>query len=137
MSDWRLTSGSEDYKEALAATTSLGAPAVGFAKLDEFGDTKEAVRAIIKQNNLLIQLLVQIKQDLDDCKTTINEVQRKLAANKEPESHITDAISNLEANLHKLSLGEPVKQKPRPKGPIYVFKDPLKILEEEKKKGSK
>ena len=135
MSDWRLTASSDDYKEALTATTSLGAPAAGFVKQEEVaGDRTAAINTIIKQNNLLIQLLVQTKQDLDDCKTTINEIQRKLAAQKEPESQITDAISNLEANLKKLSLGETVKPKPRPKGPIYVFKDPLKILEEEKKK---
>ena len=106
MSDWHLTSGSDDYKEALAATTSLGAPAVGFVKLHEAGDTKEAIKTIIKQNNLIIKLLVQTKQHLNDCKTTINEIQRKLAARKEPDSNITDVIANLEANLQKLSLGE-------------------------------
>lgn len=137
MSDWRLTSGSDDYKEALTATTSLGAPAVGFAKLEDVTDRNEAVKTIIKQNNTLIQLLVQIKQELDDCKASVKEIQQKLITQKEPKSQITDAISNLEANLKRLSLGEPAKPKPRPKGPIYVFKDPLKILEEEKKKGSK
>ena len=137
MSDWCFTSSSDDYKEALAATTSLGAPAVGFVRLDEVGDTKETIKTIIKQNNRLIQLLVQTKQDLDDCKTTINEIQRKLTTQKGPESHITDAISNLEANLRTLSLGEPAKPKPHLKSSIYVFKDSLKILAEEKKKGSK
>ena len=127
MNDWSITAKTEPYKKALAVTESLGDPAVGFVKPTEV--THGATSTILKQNNTIIQLLVKISEDLEDIKRVVAD---KTSAGTS--SDISKSLADLQNNFEKLSLGEPVKPKPKPKGPLFVFKDPLKIFEEEKKK---
>ena len=132
MTDWRYTAKTQPYLDALTATESIEEPAVGFVKPTE---QKSNITAAIKQNNTILQLLVKISEDLSDCKDAIKDIKRVVAEKSAGTSaDIPKTIEELEKSLKKLSLGEPIKRKPKPAAPFYVFKDPKKIFEEEKKK---
>ena len=134
MNDWHLTSQTEQYKGALIATNSIEESAVGFAKPSEV--SQKATSIILKQNNTIIQLLVKISEDIADCREAISDIKRVVAdkSSAGTSSDISKSIADLQKNFQKLSLGDPVKPKSRPIGPLFVYKDPLKIFEEEKKK---
>ena len=72
MSNWRITSKSSSYLEALKATDSIEELAVGFANPTE---TPKGTSTLIKQNNTIIQLLVKFKEELEDCKTAIRRIE--------------------------------------------------------------
>jgi hypothetical protein len=137
MNDWLITKRTEIYKDALKATESIEAPPEGFVKPTEV--SQKATAALIKQNNTIIQLLVKISENLDDCLETVKDIKKVVAEKSAGTSSDISAktIEDLEKNLQKLSLGEPIlKPKPKP-APFYVFKDPQKVFEEEKRKASK
>jgi hypothetical protein len=135
MSNWRITSKSSSYIEALKATESIEEPSVGFVKPTE---SIKGTTTIIKQNNTIIQLLVKISEGVEDCKESIQNIRKVVAeqASAGTKSDITSTIEELQKNLNKLSLGEPVPRPKKKEVPFFVFKDPLKIFEEEKKKSS-
>ena len=134
MNDWRLSSRTEAYLNALRATESIEAPAEGFVK--PIDSNQKATITLIKQNNTIIQLLVKISENLEDCLDTVKDI-RKVVAEKSAgtTSGVSDKVlEDLQRGLQKLNLGE-VNPKPKQKpAPFYVFKNPAKILEEEKRK---
>ena len=136
MSNWRVTARTEHYLDALKATESIEVPAEGFATPSS---SQKPPSTIIKQNNTIIQLLIKISEKLDDCLGTVTDI-KKIVTDKSAgtSSGITEkVVEDLEKSLQKLNLGEVIpKPKPKP-APFYVYKDPVKILEEEKRKASK
>ena len=129
MNDWSITAKTEPYKKALAATESLGDPAVGFINPKEVPQGTTTTSTVIRQNNTIIQLLVKISEGIEDIKKVVTD-----RTSTGTSSDISRSLADLQNNFQKLSLGEPIKPKPKPKGPLFVFKDPLKIFEEERKK---
>ena len=83
--------------------------------------------------------MVKISEKLDDCLDTVRDI-KKIVTEKSAgtSSNISEKVlEDLEKSLQKLNLGEIIpKPKPKP-APFYVYKDPVKILEEEKRKASK
>ena len=133
MNDWRITSQTEPYRNALIVTESLEEPAIGFVRPT---GTQKSTTAILKQNNTIIQLLVNISKDLSDCKEAIQDIKRVVAEKSAGTSlDILKALDDLQKGFQKLSLDEPIKPKVK-KASFYVFKDLLKIFEEEKRKAS-
>ena len=137
MNDWRLSAKTETYKNALKATESIDQPAEGFVKPTE--PNNRVTITLIKQNNTIIQLLVRLSEDFEQSLETLKDIKRAVTDTSANTSSSVSAkaIEDLEKSLQRLNLGESTpKQKPKP-APFYVFKDPLKILEEEKKKAAK
>jgi hypothetical protein len=97
---------------------------------------KVAPITIIKQNNTIIQLLVKLKEDLEDCKTAIRRLET--AKTKEPDTeNLTQSIDDLQKGLQKLSLGEPTVRKiKKPTGQFFVYKNPKEIFDAVKKNES-
>jgi hypothetical protein len=132
MSDWRLTAESSIYKEALKATKSIEEPAYGFTKPSDI--TRNTTSAIIKQNNTIIQLLVKLREDLEDCKVAIRRIEAAKARASEPED-LTVSIQELQKDLQKLNLGEPSEKKIRkPTDNLFIFKNPKHIFDSVKNK---
>ena len=136
MSNWRVTARTEHYLDALKATESIEVPAEGFIKPS---DSQKPPSTIIKQNNTIIQLLIKISENLENCVDTVKDI-KKIVTEKSAgtSSNISEKVlEDLEKSLQKLNLGE-IIPKPKPKPALfYVYKDPIKILEEEKRKASK
>ena len=136
MSNWRISSKTEAYLDALRATESIEVPAEGFATPSS---SQKPPSTIIKQNHTIIQLLIKISEKLDDCLGTVKDIKGVVTERTAgTSSGITEkVVEDLEKSLQKLNLGEIVpKPKPKP-AHFYVYKDPVKILEEEKRKASK
>jgi hypothetical protein len=134
MNDWRLTAKTEAYQNALKATESIEEPAEGFTKPTAVN--QRATSTLIKQNNTIIQLLIKISENLDDCLDTVKDIKRVVAEKSAgTSSSISErTLEDLQKSLERLNLGEVVpKPKPKP-APFYVFKNPTKIFEEEKRK---
>lgn len=113
---------SRAYTEALLETDSLGKPPQGFVKESDLGSGQLSIlKTISKQNNTIIELLIQLHKKLD-----------KFQIEKETQKSIDD----ISEQLAQLSLGTKTETKtsPKKKYPFFVFKDPLLILEEEKLK---
>ena len=107
MNDLRNTVRSSIYLEALKATETLEEPAQGFVKPAE---CTKGTTTVIKQNNTIIQLLVKIQEELEDCKISIKRLEA--AKTKVPETeNLTQSIDDLQKDLQKLSLGEPSVRK--------------------------
>lgn len=73
---YQQTASSSTYIEALQATENLEPPALGFVKPSE--GAKGAIGsslALIKQNNTIIQLLVRVSEEIDDCKTDLERIK--------------------------------------------------------------
>lgn len=136
MNDWRLSTRTEAYQNALKATESIEEPAEGFIKPSS---TPKATSTLIKQNNTIIQLLIKISENLDDCLDKVKDIRRVVTEKSAgTSSGVSEKVlEDLEKSLQKLNLGEIVpKPKPKP-APFYVYKNPTKIFEEEKRKASK
>ena len=115
MNDWLITKRTEIYKDALKATESIEGSPEGFVKPTEV--SQKATAALIKQNNTIIQLLVKISENLDDCLGTVKDIKKVVAKKSAGTSSDISAktIEDLEKNLQKLNLGEPIrKSKPKP-----------------------
>ena len=136
MNNWRLSTRSEAYQNALKATESIEEPAEGFIKPSS---TPKATSTLIKQNNTIIQLLIKISENLDDCLDKVKDIRRVVTEKSAgTSSGVSEKVlEDPEKSLQKLNLGEIVpKPKPKP-APFYVYKNPTKIFEEEKRKASK
>jgi hypothetical protein len=122
MSDWRQTLNSAIYQEALSATESIEEPPCGFVKPRDTDKTTTAI-ALIKQNNTLIQLLVKIKEDLEDCKDAIKDCReaiKRIEAAKTPAVHLNNTIEELQKGLQNLKFGE--RKTPKEKVPFTYSK---------------
>nr|AWK49025.1 ORF2 [Taro bacilliform virus] len=102
-----------DYTKALEETKSLGDPAVGFYEVPTTVGTTTGLSAILKQNNAIIHLLLSLHEKVD-----------KLSSKA--------SVDDLASKLSKLSIKEsPVV---KTKTPLFVYKSPRLILEEERHK---
>ena len=125
MTDCRVTERTEPYRSALAATEIFGNPAVGFVNPTE--ETQKATTVIIKQNNTIIQLLVKISEAIQDIKRVVAEKSAGTSLD------ISKSLEDLQKGFQQLSIGEPIPKPKKKETPLYVFKDPNKIIEEEKR----
>nr|USH10138.1 ORF2 [Gulupa bacilliform virus A] len=130
--NWKSTVASSTYQEALAATEAIQSPSVGFAKSSQ--TPQENFSNIIKQNNLIIQLLVKTSEEVQDLREQVNQLKVLIRRKEDtPKEDLEGAIESLTKRLGKLPAGETSKpQKKKP--PFYVYKDPYLIFEEEKRR---
>lgn len=122
------TASTSAYKEALTATEQIEEPALGFVKPRDHNreGIQRSVTAVTKQNNTLIQLVVNLHEKIN----TLEEKIEKLR--KEP-LQSTGISADLITKLENLTIQE--REKPKePRGKRLVFKDPLEIIKAEKKK---
>ncbi|KAJ1685057.1 hypothetical protein LUZ63_016447 [Rhynchospora breviuscula] len=111
-------------------SNTLEEPSLGFVKPSEA--MQRGTSTIIKQNNAIIQLLVKIKKELKDCKDQIRELRRAEAPGG---SDTSEALEQIQNQLKNLSLGPPsTSKRPTITDKFFVYRDPKKIYEEEKKK---
>lgn len=125
---------SPEYQEAVKVTEEIESPSLGFIRpSDHKAGVNSQNTAIIKQNNTLIYLVIKQAQRLEEIGESIERLKRNIEAlvRKESEpAELDEAIKGLTQRLESLTVSgkAPVGGK---KGPIYVFKDPNKIFEEE------
>lgn len=124
------------YLTALSATESIEAPAVGFAKPSEPKTPFEGQKLLIKQNNTIIALLVNLQQQLQEAQEDIAIIKRVQAHIKEQPAtskELEGSIEELTKRIGGLNLGaNPII--PKKKGVIRVYKNPSDILRQEKGK---
>ncbi|KAJ4759621.1 ORF II [Rhynchospora pubera] len=135
MSDWRLSANNTIYKEALKATKTIHQPAVGFVKPQDI--TGRAIEVQFKQNNTIIQLLLKLTEEVEDLKAVVKKIEASKGKKVTQPDDLTNSLDQIQQQLQKLSLGEPSKPTiPKPKGKLFVFKNPKEIFEAEKKKAA-
>ncbi|KAJ4770512.1 ORF II [Rhynchospora pubera] len=135
MSDWHLSANSTIYKEALKATETIHLPAVGFVKPQDI--TGRAIDVQFKQNNTIIQLLLKLTEEVEDLKAVVKKIEATKGKEVTQPDDLTDSLDQIQQQLQKLSLEEPSKSAvPKPKGKLFVFKNPKEIFEAEKKKAA-
>lgn len=133
MTDWRITAATKSYKDSLIFTESIDSPSVGFLK----PAPGVGLAAVIKQNNTLIQLLVSVSEKLEDIQTELTNLRKEVVSHGK--SHATPdnldpILDEIQKKLEGFHIGEPQTKFPKKKSPFYVFTDPLKIYEAEKRK---
>jgi hypothetical protein len=129
-------SDSPAYQLALEEVASYETT-VGFKKPELGLPGGDQSRIIIQQNNVIIQLLVNLHKRVGALENQVQII--KGAKNKRIEGSPVeeDDLSKIISKLDNLSLGPTDQRTPQKKGIFYAFKDPYKIFEEEKNKGSK
>ncbi|KAJ4754773.1 ORF II [Rhynchospora pubera] len=134
MSDLRLSANSTIYKEALKVTEIIHL-AVGFVKPQDI--TGRAIDAQFKQNNTIIQLLLKLTEEVENLKAVVKKIEVSKGKEVTQPDDLTDSLDQIQQQLQKLSLGEPSKPAiPKPKGKLFVLKNPKEIFEAEKKKAA-
>nr|AVM13464.1 ORF2 [Taro bacilliform virus] len=102
------------YTKSLEETKILGDPSIGFTEIPTAAiGTATGFSTLYKQNNTIINLLISLHKKVDS-------LSRK-----------TD-VDELATELSKLTIKETPKVKA--KTPLYVYKSPRLILEEERHK---
>lgn len=132
--NWLKQSESTHYIKAVKATESIESPAQGFVRPVEFKSTHDLNKALIKQNNTLISLLLNLHEQIQELKTQFQQLRRAAEAPvpgtaKELES----SIEELSKKLSGLSLGAD-QVIPKKRGKILIFKNPSDILQQERSK---
>lgn len=122
---------SESYQGALRATEQIEPPAIGFAKPSEYQGAFAGNTAIIKQNNMQIQLLFHIAESLKEIQRDLQIIIRNQAQSSDASAEVIPEA--LIFKLQNLSLG-PSDRKKEPRGKLTVFQDPYKLLKEEQAK---
>ncbi|GKA14069.1 hypothetical protein Tco_0979705 [Tanacetum coccineum] len=97
-----------DYVEARQATEEIETPSIGFAAPCEFKEgTIKTLRAIIKQNNTILYLLVKqgeevrsIREELIEVKERLKELEKQEAAPQE----FGEAVADLTKRLEKIGI---------------------------------
>lgn len=131
MSNYTNTQNTQAYTQAVQATDSIEAPAVGFAKPADHRGGTSGTTVLIMQNNTQIQLLVRIIEEIKTLEAEIKVLKDQVSKQKGVQLP-DDITSELSAQLARLSL-KPQAQREK-KGILKVFKDPFVILQEEKQK---
>lgn len=129
---WTQTSQSSTYQEGLKALESYEPPAVGFVR-PKIDTLSVLAGKIVKQNNFIIQLLVNISERIENCEENIKSLKAAVEKGKAPATEdFSKNLEHLTQQLDKIRVSEGVKPAPK-ESKIYVHKDPYKIFEEEKK----
>ncbi|KAJ1685811.1 hypothetical protein LUZ63_017201 [Rhynchospora breviuscula] len=135
MSDWRLSANSTIYKEELKATETIHPPAVGFVRPQDI--TGRTTEVQFKQNNTIIQLLLKLTEEVEDLKVAVKRLETVKGKEVTQPDDLFDSLDQIQQQLQKLSLGEPNKPAvPKPKGKLFVLKNPKEIFEAEKRKAA-
>ncbi|AAA03170.1 ORF2 [Cacao swollen shoot Togo B virus] len=118
------------YQEALKEAEKVDPPAVGITT--STGVTAvQGFKTVIKQNNVQICLLAVIADKLEE----LIQDQKKARKDKAKEVAIPEDLITKLQGLSIQEKGEAkVTRKPEPKGTLFGFKDPYKILAAEKAK---
>nr|ASG91895.1 ORF2 [Cacao swollen shoot virus] len=118
------------YQEALKEAEKIDPPAIGLTTSS--GVTAvQGFRTVIKQNNVQICLLAAIADKLEE----LVQDQKKARKDKAKEVAIPEDLITKLQGLSIQEKGEAkVTRKPEPKGTLFGFKDPYKILAAEKAK---
>ncbi|KAD6454440.1 hypothetical protein E3N88_09146 [Mikania micrantha] len=123
---------SSEYQEAIRAIEETESPSLGFVKPSDYKTGATSLSsAIIKQNNTLIYLLIKQAQRLEEFEEEVGNLRRNIEALGKREAgpaNLEESIEGLTKRIDNLSIKAPTKVK---QGPIYVFKDPNKIFQEE------
>nr|QJC63535.1 putative nucleic acid-binding protein [Cacao swollen shoot virus] len=121
---------SPSYQEALKEAEKVDPPAVGLTSTGKV-TALDGLRTVIKQNNVQICLLASIADKLEE----LVQDQKKARKDKAKEVAIPE---DLITKLQGLSIQEKsetkITKKPEPKGTLFGYKDPYKILAAEKAK---
>lgn len=131
MTDWKITAATKSYKQSLASTESLDPPSVGFLRPVQGIN----ISSVLKQNNTIIQLLVSISERLEDVQADLSKLRKEVTEKGKAQvvsENLDPILDELQKKLEGLHIGEPKPQKK--KSPFFVYKDPLKIYESEKRK---
>lgn len=131
MTDWKITAATKSYKQSLASTESLDPPSVGFIRPVQGIN----ISSVLKQNNTIIQLLVSISERLEDVQADLSKLRKEVTEKGKAQvvsENLDPILDELQKKLEGLHIGEPKPQKK--KSPFFVYKDPLKIYESEKRK---
>lgn len=131
---YKDTERSSIYRDAIAAVQDLDPPAVGFNKADQ--SIGPALSKIVKQNNLLIQVLVKTSEEIVSLRIDLEDLSVKLESrsSRKAKSEIEDSLDALQHQLEKLTIqseSDSVKIPKRKEFPFHVVKDPLQIYKEE------
>ncbi|KAK7329172.1 hypothetical protein VNO77_23322 [Canavalia gladiata] len=123
-SSWISKSTDLSYIEALKSTNSLGEPSEGFIRATDSFTTNKGIQCIIKQNNLLIDLIIQLHQKVDDISQRIGkEGLKALPFTASPEGsdqsdravRLAKELSAIQNSLQNLSFAKtsgPIIPKP-------------------------
>lgn len=68
MSEWVKQTEDASYLKAVKTTESLDSPAVGFIKTTELKSTFDFQKVLVRQNNTLISLIVDLNSQIQDLK---------------------------------------------------------------------
>lgn len=113
------------YLEALKRLSQFDSPCEGLVHPAE-ESTGTKIQKILKQNNCIIDLLVQVHEKLE-------KLQEKLDSQQTVVKELPE-IEDLITKLSNLSLGTKSSYPARREAPFYVFKDPKIIWKEERAK---
>lgn len=133
MTDWRIAAATKSYRNSLISTESIDPPSIGFLR----PAPGVGLAAVIKQNNTLIQLLVSVSEKLEDIQTELTILKKEVV--DKGKSHVTPEnldpiLDEIQKKLEGFHIGEPKSKPLKKKSPFFVFTDPLKIYEAEKRK---
>nr|QJC63502.1 putative nucleic acid-binding protein [Cacao swollen shoot virus] len=118
------------YQEALKEAEKVDPPAVGLTNTGKV-TALDGLRTVIKQNNVQICLLASIADKLEEL------VQDQKKARKEKAKEVAipeDLITKLQGLSIREKGESKITKKPEPKGTLFGYKDPYKILAAEKAK---
>nr|AIK01819.1 ORF2 [Piper yellow mottle virus] len=123
------TSSTSAYTEALKATEQIEEPAHRFVKPRDHNreGIQKSVTAVTKQNNTLIQLMVDLHE-------RINTLEEKIERLRKEPLQSSGISADLVTKLENLTLREREKRPKEPRGKRLVFRDPLEIIKEERRK---
>nr|AZZ86119.1 putative nucleic acid binding protein [Cacao red vein-banding virus] len=126
-----MTEGSRSYQQALKEAEKPDPPAVGLTTSSGVTAT-QGFRILIKQNNVQICLLAQIADRLEELAFDQKKARQEKAKEVTVPEDLITQLQNL--SLKDEGRSTPTTKKREGKGILYGFKDPYKILAEEKAK---
>ncbi|ASL69988.1 P2 [Jujube mosaic-associated virus] len=131
MTSWAYTAEKQSYKDAVAATESIEAPAVGFARPAEYRNTLASLGAVTKQNNTILVILTELTEKVNFLQLQVQQLQQQVLKGKAPEN-LEQSISDLSNKLAGLKVDGADSAIPKKKGVLYVYQKPSDILDREK-----
>nr|QCA48088.1 putative nucleic acid binding protein [Cacao red vein-banding virus] len=126
-----MTEESRSYQQALKEAEKSDPPAVGLTTSSGVTAT-QGFRILIKQNNFQICLLAQIADRLEELAFDQKRARQEKAKEVTVPEDLITQLQNL--SLKDEGRPPPTAKKREGKGILYGFKDPYKILAEEKAK---
>lgn len=126
-----MTSSDLDYKQALVATDSLDSPAEGFVRPQSYKVVNEGIRIALKQNNTIIQLILQLKDRVARLEEEVAQL-KGAEKGKQPSADLNAQIEAITGQLKNIHLGDPKKTVGKATGSFLIKRSPKLILKSEK-----